>query len=71
MLRRVSTEFARGLLIAEQDPRLAIAATDSVVLMDSGRALHESAADAQLMRRIESVYLGRLATEPTPPVPRH
>ncbi|RTL67712.1 MAG: ATP-binding cassette domain-containing protein [Pseudonocardiaceae bacterium] len=71
VLRRVSTEFARGLLIAEQDPRLAIAATDSVVLMDSGRALHESAADAQLMRRIESVYLGRLATEPTPPVPRH
>lgn len=69
VLRRVSTEFARGLLIAEQDPRLAIAATDSVVLMDGGRALHESAADAQLMRRIESVYLGRLA-DPTPPVSR-
>jgi ABC-type branched-subunit amino acid transport system ATPase component/ABC-type branched-subunit amino acid transport system permease subunit len=71
VLRRVSTEFARGLVIAEQDPRLAIAAADNVLLMDSGRALHESAADAQLMRRIENVYLGRLAAEPTPPVSQH
>lgn len=73
VLRRVSTEFARGLLIAEQDPRLAIAAAaaDSVVLMDSGRALHESAADAQLMDRIENVYLGRLVADPAPPVSPH
>jgi ABC-type branched-subunit amino acid transport system ATPase component len=58
VLRRLSRELARGLLIAEQNVTLAMSTADEVLLMDDGVIRERGATNPEFMKLIEDSYLG-------------